>query len=172
MLNIDEFKIYLINDLLGVKRDPDIVYPNVSDSDWENYKSFAQNEDGTIQSTWRGYLLETLNEKILIDTGMGPGPYEHTKEGGQLINNLNNLSVSPEDINYVYITHTHGDHIGWNINWDSGKPVLTFPNAEYLISKFDFDFYSNNPNEDFLKQILPLKAVSYTHLTLPTKRIV
>ena len=103
MLNIDEFKIYLINDLLGVKRDPDIVYPNVSDSDWENYKSFAQNEDGTIQSTWRGYLLETLNEKILIDTGMGPGPYEHTKEGGQLINNLNNLSVSPEDINLSLI---------------------------------------------------------------------
>lgn len=172
MLNIDEFKIYLINDLLGVKRDPDLVYPNVSDSDWENYKSFAQNEDGTIQSTWRGYLLETLNEKILVDTGMGPGPYEHTNEGGQLINNLNNLSVSPEDINYVYITHTHGDHIGWNINWDSGKPVLTFPNAEYLISKFDFDFYTNNPNEDFIKQIQPLKELGALRLIEGREKIV
>ena len=68
MLDIGKFKISLVNDLIGVKRDPSVVYPDVEDSDWEPYKSFAQNEDGTIQSTWRGYLLQTDNKNILIDT--------------------------------------------------------------------------------------------------------
>ena len=171
MLKIGKFNISLVNDLIGVKRDPSVVYPNVSKTDWDQYKSFAQNHDGTIQSTWRGYLLQTDNKNILIDTSMGPGPYDHTKESGQFINNLNKLSVTPEDINYVYITHTHGDHIGWNINWDSGKPVLTFPNAKYLVSKFDFDYYSKNTNEDFEKQIIPLKQLGALELIEGRKEI-
>ncbi len=66
MLSIGKFKINLVNDLIGVKRDPSVVYPDVSNQDWNKYKSFAQNSDGTIQSTWRGYLLESNNKNILI----------------------------------------------------------------------------------------------------------
>ena len=159
MLDIGNFKINLVNDLIGVKRDPSFVYPNVDEADWDKYKSFAQNTDGTIQSTWRGYLLQTDNKNILIDTGMGPGPYDHFEDGGQFLNNLNNLGFSPEDIDLVFITHTHGDHQGWNITWNDNKPKLTFPNAKYLVSKFDFDYYTKNPNEDFQRQIFPLKEL-------------
>ena len=65
MLSKGKFKINLVNDLIGVKRDPSVVYPDVSNEDWNKYKSFAQNSDGTIQSTWRGYLLESNNKNIV-----------------------------------------------------------------------------------------------------------
>ncbi|MBP05974.1 MAG: hypothetical protein CL728_04410 [Chloroflexi bacterium] len=164
MLNIGKFKINLVNDLIGVKRDPSHVYPNVTKGDWYKYKSFAQNSDGTIQSTWRGYLLESEGKNILIDTGMGPGPYDHTDKTGELLSNLLKLGKKPEDIDFVFITHTHGDHIGWNITWKDNSPNLTFPNAKYLVSKYDFDFYTENPNEDFEKQIYPLRELGALEL--------
>ena len=33
MLNIGDFKISFINDLIGVKRDPSFVYPDVNKND-------------------------------------------------------------------------------------------------------------------------------------------
>ena len=167
MLNIGDFKISFVNDLIGVKRDPSIVYPNVSKEDWGKYKSFAQNTDGSIQSTWRGYLLECYDKKILIDTGMGPGPYDHDKLGGQFIQNLNALGVKQSEIDFVFITHTHGDHIGNNIIWDSNEAKLNFPNAKYLVSKYDYDYYSDTNNKIdamFEKQILPLNKLGALRL--------
>tara|TARA_B110000263_G_scaffold162995_1_gene141873 strand:+ start:333 stop:1154 length:822 start_codon:yes stop_codon:yes gene_type:complete len=171
MLNIGDFKISFINDLIGVKRDPSFVYPDVNKNDWKKYKSFAQNTDGTIQSTWRGYLLQTDNKNILIDTGMGPGPYDHTEIKGQYLNNLLKLGLQPKDIDIVFITHAHGDHMGWNITWEENNPILTFPNAKYLLSKFDFDYYSENTNEDFEKQIIPLKQLGALELLEGRKEI-
>jgi glyoxylase-like metal-dependent hydrolase (beta-lactamase superfamily II) len=167
MVNIGDFRISFVNDLIGVKRDPSFVYPHVNKKDWEKYKSFAQNPDGTIQSTWRGYLLEYKEKKILIDTGMGPGPYDHDKSGGKFIENLNKLGIEQSEIDFVFITHTHGDHIGWNINWETSEPKLNFPNAKYLISKFDYEYYSDiNKEIDpiFKKQILPLNDLGALRL--------
>ena len=42
MFKFGEYNIHIINDLLGVKRDPSKVYPNVKKSDWNAYKDFAQ----------------------------------------------------------------------------------------------------------------------------------
>ena len=38
-------------------------------------------------------------------------------------------------------THLHVDHVGWNTRLDNGRWVPTFPNARYLFSKLDYDFY-------------------------------
>ena len=47
--------------------------------------------------------IEINNTKILIDIGMNT---KYIKE------KLKELDVSPEEINYILITHTHKDHIG------------------------------------------------------------
>ena len=48
MFKFGEYNIHIINDLLGVKRDPSKVYPNVKKSDWNAYKDFAQNKGWKI----------------------------------------------------------------------------------------------------------------------------
>ncbi|MFI3260751.1 MAG: MBL fold metallo-hydrolase [bacterium] len=46
--------------------------------------------------------IEINNTKILIDAGKS---FKYLKEG------LNDINVSIEDINYIFITHNHGDHV-------------------------------------------------------------
>ncbi|TAK98037.1 MAG: MBL fold metallo-hydrolase, partial [Rhodospirillaceae bacterium] len=40
--------------------------------------------------------------------------------------------VKPEDVDYVFCTHLHHDHSGWNTVLRDGRFVPTFPNARYM----------------------------------------
>jgi glyoxylase-like metal-dependent hydrolase (beta-lactamase superfamily II) len=42
----------------------------------------------------------------------------------------------------VMCTHLHHDHVGWNTRQKDGKWVPTFPNARYVFSKPDVDYFS------------------------------
>ena len=42
----------------------------------------------------------------------------------------------------VMCTHLHHDHVGWNTQQRDGKWVPTFPNARYVFSKPDVDYFS------------------------------
>ena len=48
----------------------------------------------------------------------------------------------PEEIDMVMCTHLHHDHVGWNTRQKDGKWVPTFPNARYVFSKPDVDYFS------------------------------
>src|SRR5499426_3497276 len=50
--------------------------------------------------------------------------------------------VRPEEIDLVMCTHLHHDHVGWNTQQRDGKWVPTFPNARYVFSKPDVDYFS------------------------------
>jgi glyoxylase-like metal-dependent hydrolase (beta-lactamase superfamily II) len=39
-------------------------------------------------------------------------------------------------------THLHFDHIGWNTRLDNGRWVPTFPNARYLFSRKDYEYFA------------------------------
>ena len=49
--------------------------------------------------------------------------------------------VEPEEIDFVMCTHLHVDHVGWNTRLENGKWVPTFPNAKYVMSRTDHDFW-------------------------------
>lgn len=51
--------------------------------------------------------------------------------------------VKPEDIDYVFITHTHGDHIGGMVN--DGSTVFT--NAVVYMNKVEYEGtgFAENP---------------------------
>ena len=49
--------------------------------------------------------------------------------------------VKPEDIDIVLCSHLHVDHVGWNTRLDNGRWVPTFPNARYLISRREWDYW-------------------------------
>src|SRR5262249_57061776 len=48
----------------------------------------------------------------------------------------------PDEIDLVMCTHLHHDHVGWNTQQKDGKWVPTFPNARYVFSKPDVDYFS------------------------------
>jgi len=82
------------------------------------------------------YLLK-LNKNILIDTSSKQNQQE-------LLQNLNQLNLKPEDINLILLTHSHYDH-DENIN--------LFPNAKIITAK--------NLNE-LPSEIKPIKTPGHT----------
>ncbi len=90
----------------------------------------------------RVLLIEAQGKRILVDTGIGDKlPAKVRRQINlvgerRLLSQLQNLGLSPEDIDIVVLTHLHNDHCGGNtyLN-DRGEVVPTFPNAEYWIQR-------------------------------------
>lgn len=83
---------------------------------------------GGIPSSVSAFLVEAEGKRILFDTGMG-------EPGCQLLQGLEALGVAPGEIEYIYLTHFHGDHIGGMLRGDT----LVFPKAQVYASKAEYD---------------------------------
>ena len=60
----------------------------------------------TGQVTGSNFLIETPEEKILVDCGL----FQETSESEQ--KNLEGFPFNPREISYLFVTHGHIDHIG------------------------------------------------------------
>lgn len=73
------------------------------------------------------YLIKLKNKNILIDTSS-----KENKE--ELIKNLNQLNLKPENINILILTHSHYDHIE-NKNLFKNAKIITNKNTNQLPPK-------------------------------------
>jgi glyoxylase-like metal-dependent hydrolase (beta-lactamase superfamily II) len=98
-------------------------------------------EKDVVQTSVNGYLVNTGDKLVLIDTGAGAlfGPTL-----GNLRANLQAAGYKPEQVDAVLITHMHGDHVGGLIA--DGK--LAFPNATIHAGQEDADFWLSKANLD------------------------
>ena len=76
------------------------------------------------------FLWQVNGKNILFDTGYGK----------QLFNNLQYLKVKPEDIDVIFITHAHGDHIGGLLRDNQAA----FPKATLYMSQQEYDYWTND----------------------------
>jgi len=77
------------------------IKPNISQIYFTNFGSTA-------------YLLKINNQNILVDTSS-------TENKQELIKDLKQQNISPEDINIILLTHKH---------WDHDQNISLFPNAK------------------------------------------
>jgi glyoxylase-like metal-dependent hydrolase (beta-lactamase superfamily II) len=123
----------------------------------------------TISVHIQSWLLRTRHHTILVDTCVGNHKSRHfppfNMRDNPYLANLKAAGAGPEDIDYVFCTHLHSDHVGWNTRLESGRWVPTFANAKYLFSKADFeglDPRNKQPsahdaaNEAFFDSVLPV----------------
>ncbi len=94
-----------------------------------------------LETSVNTYLINTGDRLILIDTGAGVffGP-----SVGKLQQNLKAAGYSPDQIDDVFITHMHPDHVGGLLNGQAAA----FPNATIHINKADTDFWLSQANLD------------------------
>jgi glyoxylase-like metal-dependent hydrolase (beta-lactamase superfamily II) len=175
-VRIGQFLISTVQDHESPERDPAQVYKEVPASAWDPYRSFALNANGKYRSQWRGHLIRPASgggPRVLVDTGMGPGPHQHTGRTGELLKSLAAQEVGPREIDAVVITHCHGDHIGWNITWAGSSPAATFPNAVYYVAQADWDHYTRpeNRNDAFERSVRPLQALGRLRLVRGESRV-
>jgi glyoxylase-like metal-dependent hydrolase (beta-lactamase superfamily II) len=89
-----------------------------------------------VETSVNAFLINTGTKLVLIDAGAGTllGPRQ-----GKLLENLEAAGYSPQQIDEVYLTHLHGDHVGGLTVGD--RPA--FPNATVRASRADADFWLN-----------------------------
>lgn len=92
-----------------------------------------------LETSVNGYLVNTGSKLVLIDAGAG-GLFGPTL--GNLVTNLKASGYTPEQVDEIYITHMHPDHVG-GLAAD-GKSV--FPNAVVRADQADADFWLSAAN--------------------------
>ena len=100
--------------------------------------------DGNIRLMIRSWLLQRNNRNILVDACVGnhksrPSRKEwHLRDEASWLGALAAHGLQPEDIDVVFCTHLHADHVGWNTRLYNGNWVPTFPNARYITSSTEY----------------------------------
>jgi glyoxylase-like metal-dependent hydrolase (beta-lactamase superfamily II) len=101
---------------------------------------------GLIKLSVHSWLLQIGGRKILIDSCCGNNKVKPGRPFWNMLNlpyleRLAAAGARPQDIDLVMCTHLHHDHVGWNTLERDGRWVPTFPNARYVFSKPDFEYY-------------------------------
>jgi glyoxylase-like metal-dependent hydrolase (beta-lactamase superfamily II) len=132
------------------------LFPDTTD--WEPYRELYPQI--FAESRWRipctSYLLRSGGKTVLVDTGVGPaglwGWDAEFEEG--LLSALAGAGVQPEDIDIVFLTHLHIDHVGWNTNREGG---IVFPNARYVAHRDGIAFAGNSGRPHVERTILSVE---------------
>ncbi len=117
---------------------------------WE--KKYPCNENNQIELRTDPILVEANGKKMLIETGIGSGKLNEKQkrnygvtEESSLEKSLGELSLSPEDIDYVLMTHLHFDHACGLTRLEGEEFVSVFTNAKIIVSETEWE-EMRNPN--------------------------
>ena len=132
------------------------LFPDTSD--WGPYRDLYP--ENFAESRWRipctSYLLRSDGETVLVDTGVGPaglwGWDAEFEEG--LLPGLDDAGSAPEDVDVVFLTHLHVDHVGWNTDREG---ALVFPNARYVAHRDGIVFASDSGRAHVERTILSVQ---------------
>lgn len=142
-----------------------IFFPQQSESAFDAYHVLYPGSvsDGKFRTQASCYAIRSQGQTILCDTGMGPGPIQFLGGiRGRLLDDMREKAVLPEDVDTVFFTHLHGDHVGWNLSPD-GTP--NFSKARHLVPQADWDYFSGMlETSQQMQQVLPLEALGLMEL--------
>lgn len=93
------------------------------------------------------WVVEIDGLTIVIDTGIGNGkarPFSRLFDrlDTPLLERFEEAGFRREHVDYVLSTHLHVDHVGWNTFRQDGRWVPVFPNATYVFSQRECEFFS------------------------------
>ena len=100
-----------------------------------------------IPSSISCFLMEADGKYILFDTGNGASD-------SRLMDGLASVGVSPSDIDYLYLTHFHGDHIGGMMKGDS----VAFSQAEVYAARQEYEGWMQMPDEQKAQVVRTMEA--------------
>jgi glyoxylase-like metal-dependent hydrolase (beta-lactamase superfamily II) len=96
---------------------------------------------GKMVITYQTFVVRTPKHTILVDTCTGEdkgyaAPMDFPK--APWLEGFRAAGLKFGDIDYVFCTHLHIDHCGWNTVLRDGRWVPTFPRAKYVFHKREY----------------------------------
>lgn len=147
-----------VPDAVGLLAEYGDAFPHVPAEAWEPYRTLYP--ELFAGESWRVpckcYLVRAGGVNVLVDTGVGPpGLWDWTAEQeGDLPAALGRLGVARDEIDIVFLTHLHIDHVGWNTDLEGS---VFFPRARYLAHSSSVAFASSQAERPYVRRcITPL----------------
>jgi glyoxylase-like metal-dependent hydrolase (beta-lactamase superfamily II) len=135
-LVVGEVEIVALTDVEGAFFRLEQIFPGVRVEQWWPYVRrypWAFADAHTLYGRVGSYLLRAPGHTLLVDTGIGPGAMGMR---GRLLEDLEKSGITPEAVETVFLTHLHGDHVGWALAPDGGP---MFPGARYVTQEAEWD---------------------------------
>jgi len=142
-------------DAVGLLGELDDLYPGFDD--WGPYRTLYP--ELFAGSQWRisctSYLIRAGGTTVLVDTGVGPaGLWGWTPESEEgLLPALAAAGVAPGEIDVVFLTHLHIDHVGWNADREG---ELVFPRSRYVAHRDGVAFARESDRPHVPRTIAPV----------------
>ena len=135
-----------IQDNESEKLNPISLFGDVSDSLVESL-----NMPEGIPASVSTFLLQVDGKNILFDAGLGAF-------GGKMLSRLAALGINADNIDIVYLTHFHVDHIAGLVEKDAaGIDTKAFKNASIYAGKVEYDAWMEHiPKNDLQKMVMEL----------------
>lgn len=128
---------------------PDATPENIRPIAW--LKPHFVTEAGEPIASVHTLIVESQGQRIVVDTCIGNDkmlripPWRNRK--GPFLEDLAAAGFERESIDTVLCTHLHADHVGWNTMLTDGKWAPTFPKAEYLFGRKEWEHWNNTRDE-------------------------
>lgn len=135
-LRIGGFEVFALNDLAGSAFALSEAFPGVRADAWTPYRSEYPNlfDGPAMRNRVGAFLIRDATQTVLVDAGLGAIPREPGSTS--LLAELEQLGVAPGEVNTVFLTHAHPDHVGWTLT----EGQATFANARCIISRTEYDW--------------------------------
>lgn len=114
-------------------------------------RKYPVNEKNQIECSSEPILIQYDGKNYLIDTGIGNKLNEKqlrnfgVTEESKIIESLEQLGLTVNDIDAILMTHLHFDHAGGLTRWEGEQLVPTFPNTKIYVTQVEWD-EMKNPN--------------------------
>jgi glyoxylase-like metal-dependent hydrolase (beta-lactamase superfamily II) len=137
-----KFELAIISDG-GFWIDGGAVFGTVPKTIWSQL--VKPDELNRVELALNCLLIKTPDKNILVDTGVGEKLSDKVRQiyniqkPTDLIRSLKGAGLEPDQIDYVINTHLHFDHCGGNTRSLEDNYRPTFPNAQYLVQKKEWD---------------------------------
>lgn len=148
-ITVGNIKVSYLTDGGGIVI-PGALYPASTEAGWAKYPNLL-NDDGQYITTIGAFLIESGDQVVAVDTGIGPvtidfpgfGPFS----GGKYLDSLAQTGFGRDQVTDLIYTHLHIDHVGWTtVAQDDGSRTLTYPNARVLVTQDEWDFWNSQDN--------------------------
>lgn len=157
-------------DAVGVLGELAQLYTDVRADEWAPYRELYPElfAGESVRLPCTCYLIRSDGTTVLVDTGVGPPGlwgWEPEREG-LLPAALEAEGVRREDIDIVFLTHLHTDHLGWNTDADG---VTFFPRARYLVHRDALAFARTRPELPHIRRCIEPLADRFEQLAGETE---
>jgi glyoxylase-like metal-dependent hydrolase (beta-lactamase superfamily II) len=136
---------------------PRFMYVDKRKDDFDPYLDWLQphfiDEKKLMLLSIHTFIIKTTHHTVMIDTCIGNDKQrlafdQWNGRSSSFLQDLAAAGCGPESVDYVFCTHMHLDHTGWNTRLQDGRWIPSFPNATYLFNKNEWEHWQDEPNPE------------------------